>query len=242
LKRIAIFTEGQTELIFIRNFLLKVLDLSKISFECHELLAHKISPVSYQYPNPYADTHFLILDVHGDERVMSSIKEKEKDLIENKGYERIIGLRDMHSALYAKRAHGVINDRISNMIIQSHEYTVRAMTYSDRIKLYFAIMEIEAWFLGMCNLFRKIDPILTVEYIKQKLGIDLVACDPQKDFYKPSDQINSIFQLCGRGYKKKQDEIESICSKIDSSDFDAAKENGRCKCFNDFYKAITTCG
>lgn len=238
MKRIAIFAEGQTELIFTRNLLLKVLDPSKISFECFELISHKPYTVPYQYSNPSSEIHFLILNVRGDEGVLSSIKEREKNLVERNGYDRIIGLRDMYCDEYMKRSPGVINLQISNLIVKKHNQTVRDMTYSDRIKLFFAIMEIEAWFLGMYDLFRKIDSVLTVEYIKQKLGIDLKTTDPQKQFYRPSDQVNSILQLCGREYKKKQGEIECICSNIDSSDLDAARENNRCSCFNDFCKEI----
>jgi len=240
LKRIAIFAEGQTELIFIRHFLLKVLDPSKISFECHELLAHKLSNVPYSYSNPSAEIHFLILEVHGDEAVLSSIKEREKRLIEESGYERIIGLRDMYSDYYVKRSPGVINDQVSGLIIQQNNKTIGDMTYSDRIKLYFAIMEVEAWFLGMYTLFQKIHSVLTIEYIRQNLKIDLKTFDPQKEFYRPSDQVRSIFQLCGGEYKKKRDEIESICSNIESSDFDAARENNRCARFDAFYKELTS--
>jgi len=240
LKKIAIFTEGQTELIFVRNFLLKVMDPSKLSFECYDLLGQKSSSVPYQYPNPSAEIHFLILNVNSDERVLSSIKDREKNLIEKSGYEKIIGLRDMYSGEYIKRSPGVINKQISNMIIQRNNQTIRGMTYFDRIKLYFAIMEIEAWFLGMYNLFQKIDSLLTVEYIKYNLGIDLKNVDPQKEFYKPSDQVSSIFQLCGRKYKKKPHEIECICSNIDSFSLNAATENNRCMCFADFYREITS--
>ena len=241
MKRIAIFAEGQTELIFIRNLLLWVLDPSKISFECRELIAHKLSNVPYSYPNPNADVHFLVLNVQGDEGVISSIKEREKNLIENSGYEKIIGLRDMYCDEYIKRSPGVINNQISNLIIQRYNQTIRDMTHSDKIRLYFAIMEIEAWFLGMYKLFSKNDARLTVEYIKQRLGIDLINTDPQDQFYRPSDQITCIFQLCGGEYKKKQGEIESICSKIDSSDLDNARENNRCSCFSDFHEEIIGC-
>ena len=96
MKRIAIFAEGQTELIFIRNLLLKVVDPSKLSFECFELISHKPCTVPYQYPNQSAEIHFLILNVRGDEAVLSSIREREKDLVERGGYDRIIGLRDMY--------------------------------------------------------------------------------------------------------------------------------------------------
>ena len=163
-------------------------------------------------------------------------------MIEKSGYERIIGLRDMYSGEYVKRSPGVIDDQISNIIIQRHNQTIKDMTHFDRIKLYFAIMEIEAWFLGMYNLFSKIDSVLTVEYIKDKLGIDLTNSDPQKEYYRPSNQVNSIFQLCGHEYKKKQGEIESICSKMDSNDFKNAIENGRCLCFNNFCEELITVG
>jgi len=238
LKKIAIFTEGQTELIFIRNFLLKVFDPSKISFECYELIGHKPYNVPYQYSSPSADIHFLIINVQSDEGVLSSVKEREKNLIEKSGYEKIIGLRDMYSAEYDRRSTGVINDRISNMIIQRHNETIGGMVYFDRIKLFFAIMEIEAWFLGMYTIFEKINASLTEEYIKRCINIDLKNIDPQTEFYKPSDQVRNIFLLCGREYKKKQGEIESICSNITPSDLDVARENGRCKCFDNFYREI----
>ncbi len=241
MKKIAIFTEGQTELIFVRNFFSRVMDPSKLSFECYDLSGQKFSSVPYEYKNPNAEIHFLIVNVNCDEKVLSSIREREKDLIKTRGYEKIIGLRDMYGREYRKHSPRVINKQISNMIIQRANQTIKGMTYFDRIKLYFAVMEIEAWFLGMYNLFQKIDSLLTVEYIKQNLGIDLKGVDPQKEFYKPSDQVRSILQLCGREYKKKLDEVESICSNIDSFSLDAAIENNRCMCFADFYKEITSC-
>ena len=162
-------------------------------------------------------------------------------MIEGSGYDRIIGLRDMYCEEYVKRSPGVINNEISKLIVHRHNQTIRNMKYSNRIKLFFATMEIEAWFLGMYNLFKKINSVLTVQYIKQKLGINLTTTDPQKQFYKPSDQVNDIFQLCGREYKKKQGEIESICSNMDYSDLDTAMENNRCSCFNDFCQEIIRC-
>lgn len=238
MKKIAIFTEGQTELIFVRNFFLRVMDPSKLSFDCYDLSGQK---VPYEHKNPYAEIHFLIVNVGCDEKVLSFMREREKDLIKTRGYEKIIGLRDMYGQEYTKHSPRVINKQISNMIIERNNQTIKGMTYFDRIKLYFAIMEIEAWFLGMYNLFQKIDSLLTVEYIKQKLGIDLKSVDPQKKFYKPSNQVRSIFQLCGREYKKKLNEVEGICCNMDSSSFDNATENNRCMCFADFYKEITSC-
>ena len=112
------------------------------------------------------------------------------------------------------------------------------MTYHDKIRLYFAIMEIEAWFLGMYNIFQRIDQVLTVQYIKQNLGIDLISVDPQKAFYKPTKQIQQIFRLCGRDYSKKESDIECVCSVMQLADFGDVRENNRCSCFNNFYREI----
>jgi hypothetical protein len=236
LKKIAIFTEGQTELIFIRHFLLRIMDPSKISFECFELQTHIQSAVPFSHRNQYAEVHFLILDVHGDEGVVSSIKEREVSLFE-KGYEKIIGLRDLYSDEYLKRS-SVINDHISRLIIQKSCQTIGEMRNFDRIQLCFAIMEIEAWLLGMYTLFQKIEPLLTIDYIRQKLNIDLRTIDPQNSFFQPSREVDQIFHLCGREYKKKQGEVESICANIDISDLNAALENNRCNALKEFYHEL----
>jgi hypothetical protein len=244
LRRVAVFTEGQTEQITVRELLFRIFNPSKLSFECWELLAGNLSLTPYKYPNtpnPCVETHFMIINVHGDEAVISTIEEREKSLIEKGRFERIIGLRDMYSEKYDKRTNGTINDATSSQIIQGNESKIQQMNYHNRIKLYFAIMEIEAWILGMYNIFQRIDRTLTVDCIKQKLGIDLKAIDPQKAFYKPSDQLNSILLLCRGQYKKKRSEVEGICCKMESTDFEDARENGRCKCFDEFYREVVGC-
>lgn len=238
MRKVAIFAEGQTELIFARDFLLRLIDPSKLSLECWELLAHKLSRVPYLYSCPNPEMHFMIINVHGDEGVLSSIWEREKSLIEKSGYEMIIGLRDMYSEAYKKLSRGVINDDISNQFIQSHNSTIQKMTYQDRIKLYFAIMEIEAWFLAMYNIFQRIDSALTVEYIEEKLGFDLRRIDPQEEFFKPSNQVRDVLLLSGRQYDKKESDIENITSKMILADFDNAVENNRCECFDTFYQEL----
>lgn len=240
MKKIAIFTEGQTELIFIREFLFRIVDPSKLSIECYELLAYKLSSVPFSYYSPDPEVHFMIIDVHGDEGVLSSIREREKHLIEKGGYDKIIGLRDMYSKVYRKLSPRVINDSVTQKLIQTYSLSIQNMTYNNKIKLYLAIMEIEAWFLAMYDIFQKIDKKLTVDIIKRNLGIDLKIIDPQSVFYKPEEQIRAIFGLCGRRYDKKKGDAENICSKMDLIDFDNARENNRCSCFDDFYQGITS--
>ncbi len=238
MRKVAIFVEGQTELIFVRDFLLRLFDYSKLTLECWGLLGDKLSPRPYVYPCSNPEIHFMIINVGGDERVLSSIKDRERRLIGEGGYEKIIGLRDMYSGAYAKLSRGVINDDISDRFIQSHNSTIQKMTYHDRIKLYFAIMEIEAWFLSMYNVFQKIAPILSPGYIEENLQFDLRRIDPEKTFFKPSNQVNDIFMLFRSQYDKKKGDVEKITSKMELADFDNARENNRCRSFDAFYQEV----
>ncbi len=83
--KIAIFVEGQTELIFIRSILSHIIDPSKFSFRCFKLHAESLKDFPYSYENPKAEVHFQIINVGNDEKVMAAIKDREGNLIE-KGF------------------------------------------------------------------------------------------------------------------------------------------------------------
>ena len=101
-------------------------------------------------------------------------------------------------------------------------------------------MEIEAWFLGMYNLFEKVNIILSADNIKNELNIDLRCLDPQKEFFKPTEKVKDIMGMCGGEYDKKKDEVEAIASRMQVTDFDDARENNRCGCFEEFCREIET--
>ncbi|HEG44016.1 MAG TPA: hypothetical protein ENH94_08210 [Phycisphaerales bacterium] len=177
------------------------------------------------------------MNVANDEKVLSAVKDREKDLVQN-GYEKIIALRDMYSEAYLNRAGRMINNIITEEFINGAHETIQKMGNSDKIKMCFAIMEFEAWFLGMYNLFERLDPALTIAYIEEKLGFNLSVIDPQIEFFRPSDKVTDILRLGGRQYQKSEHDIESICSKIDIKDFSNAFEKGICMSFKDFYDEV----
>jgi len=55
LQKIAIFVEGQGELIFTRNLLYHFKDPARLSFEYFKLHGHLQQEVPYEYKNPYAE-------------------------------------------------------------------------------------------------------------------------------------------------------------------------------------------
>ncbi len=237
MRKIAIFAEGQSEQIFIRYFLTLTLGWEKISFQCLKLYADSMLHAPFDHKNEHAEVHFLIVNVGNDESVLSAIKDREVPLIQ-KGYEKIIALRDMYSGNYRKLSPGRINENVTKAFIESADETIKQMSEPERIKMLFAIMELEAWFLGMYNVFERFNSELTVEYIEKELGYNLSAIDPQTMFFRPADIVNDIFSLIAGRYKKSDDEVESICCKIEINDFRNALEGGRCNSFKEFYEEM----
>jgi hypothetical protein len=237
-QKIAIFVEGQGELIFTRNLLYHLNDPAKFSFECFKLHAHSQQEVPYEYKNPNAEVHFKIINVGNDERVLDVIAENEEKLLKE-GFNKIIGLRDMYSKAYRKKSKNTIDDEVTQQFVKAITKVIAGMKNPDKINFHFAIMELEAWWLSMYNLFAKINDLLTVSFIETNLGYNLSDIDPEKRFFHPSLEIDKIFQLVESSYKKHFDDIESITSKIDSSDISDATTNNRCSCFQKFCDDLT---
>jgi len=237
MKKIAIFTEGQGEQIFIRHLLIQVIGYSDLSFNCQKLYRHNLQDVSYQYPNQNAKFHFLIINAGNDEKVLSLLVERI-DKLRMVGYEKFIGIRDMYCDTYQKRSPVTVDETLNQQMIDSANKVIQNMNNPDQIVFCFSIMELEAWILSMHNLFTRINKKLTLEYIQQELGYNLRDIDPQMVFYKPSDEIDNILKLIGSRYTKKYGDMASICDKIVTTDFQDAKANDRCKSFAILYSDI----
>lgn len=237
MNKVALFVEGQSEQIFIRHLLLRTMDCSKVSFTCLRLYAGKTIPARFDYPNPHAEMSFLIVNVGQDEKVLSEIKEREAHLIKQ-GFDRIIGLRDMYSEKYLKRSRTGIDNSVTTAFIDGWNSTIQKMSNPSKIKIHIAIMELEAWFLGMYDIFGRMNSILSVDYIEKELGFNLSDIDPQTEFFHPADVLASILGLVGCQYDKSSDQLESICSRIIRADIWNALENGRCESFGDFYEEM----
>jgi len=239
MRQVAIFTEGQTELIFIRYLVGIEFGWEKISIRCISLNRNKSTLGGLNHENPHADVLFQIIDVGNDEFVLSAIKEREKHLLES-GFNKILGLRDMYSKNYLKRADKKIVPAVINQLIENTERTIQTMSSPDKIFFHFAIMEVEAWFLAMWAVFGRIDVILTVQYIEQKLNFRLDQIDPQTRFVNPAREVERILGLIGRKYDKTRGDVEIICKKIKQSDVQAMLASDRCQSFKEFYSDIVS--
>ncbi len=236
-RKVGVFVEGQAELIFLRNILFHLFDPNLISFECLHLRAGSHDQVPFEYLNKDASIHFFILNVENDEKVLSYIKENEKNYF-SKGYERLIGLRDLYCETYHKLSGGKIDSEVNDTIINACKDIVDGMEHSDSVSLLFSVMELESWWLSMPSIFPKLNPRLTVESIHENLGIDLSQDDIETVVYKSSVFLDKIMSITGGSYSKKLGEVESITSRITKDDIDYCVNNG-CQSFADFHQELT---
>ena len=238
MRKIAIFVEGQTELIIVREYLLRYFEY-QIDILCRKLHGGNIVTAEYDYSFPEADNHFQIIDVGNDARVLSVILKREEDFT-NLGYERIIGLRDMYSRAYREDCPSrIVNQTINAKFIQIHQEIIdQNASDPNAIKMCFAIMETEAWFLGLYEIFVDLDSRLTTIFINQQTNINLEEVNPETEIFHPASLVERIYGLVGKNYDKKKGDIEAIASRLSKERIEILLERQKCQSFNNFHNTI----
>jgi hypothetical protein len=239
MRKVAIFVEGQTELIFVRESLLRLWEYQNIQLECRTLFTdHQYNHAEYDYINPSAGFHFEIINVGNDNAVVPRILSREKYLW-NQGFELILGLRDMYSKDYRElnsKSPGKINSELIQKFTDGAASTVNGKSSRpERIFIHFAIMEVEAWFLGMYQYLERHHEALTSDHLLKEIGLSLENCDPETEIYHPTTTLDSIYQLVGERYGKSRSEIEAILSLVEKDDLLALAASGKCASFARFY-------
>ena len=204
MKKVAIFVEGQTEKIFVEKFLYEYFNTYYIEIEFQKRLGKTYTKLIGKRENPFAEYHFSIVDMTGDANVFSALYERAEQMMQ-RGYTYLLGVRDVYPQ-YTRDEIPVVLRNLRKLFSQ--------FSYGDRLKPIFAIMEIEAWFLADYHVFSRINPIITPEFVKEQLNIDLIQTDPQS-YEHPSGIINKIFNLFGETYKKREKQSYQIVSRLD---------------------------
>lgn len=212
MRKFAFFVEGLSEEIFLKK-LLSLITCYSVEIEPVKLYKSTFQESTYKVPNPDAKFYVLIINVGNDNKVLSLIRERGKKMIEVGGYEQIYAVRDMYSADYRKIAK-IIDSDLNMKMEEEHHKTIQEFSFADKVRLYFAIMEVEAWFLGIIN-WSKINSSFTDDAISRKLNACLSAIDPETEFFKPSDIVNSIYEINGAKYSKSLDDVSAIADKVE---------------------------
>lgn len=230
-RKVAVFVEGQTELVFVREMLLKWYSYSQIGIACIALHGGKEIPVEYDFGDSDQDYFFQIINVGNDNSVLSNMLKRAKSLMAC-GFCAIIGLRDMFCDQYHKLSQRTIKDDINNRFYNAACDEIKQYDFADRLILCFAIMEVEAWILGMS------------QCIHEKLNVSDFSrvfdesCDPEVTIYHPANVINDIFGLVGKSYDKHNTDVNSIVSFLEKKDFQDLYKSGKCESFRLFLDAL----
>lgn len=237
-RKIAVFVEGQTELIFVREFLLRWFqyDDFRLGFECNNLLEDELRYSPYGFGSEDSENYYLIVNVGNDSSVLSKIGSRLNQMVKQ-NYLFVIGLRDMYCKSYVKESQRQIDENLNQKYIQATQEVINDMANGHLIRFHFAIMEIEAWLLGMKDLFLSLDDKLTVEYIKNQLGIDL-SKDPEATLFHPAKDLGLIYSEVGKTYDKHETDICSIMSKLTPENFLTLVYSGKCATFKAFAESL----
>lgn len=238
-RKLAVFVEGQTELIFVREFLKQwyAYDINVIGFDCYKLLSDEFCDASYKYGSEDSENYFFLVNVGNDNTVLSAIIKRIK-FLQNKGFQVVVGLRDMYSRLYIKDAgKREIVDSVSQQYFNSVKEVLGNIENGSFVDFHFAIMEVEAWFLGVPGFLEKLDECLTPDYVKQEVGIDLEN-DPERTIFHPAAELGKIYSLAGKQYDKHQSDISAIMATLTPDDFLELITSGKCNAFKAFAESL----
>lgn len=230
----AVFVEGQTELIFVREYFLKYFDYQDVAVACYTLFTDASHvPTEYAFPNPSASNYFEIINVGMDGSVLTRLLRREK-LLWAAGFHRIIGLRDMYSKDYRSIVKDIDATTI-HLFIEGHRKQIDSSAIQpSNIGFHFAIMETEAWVLGLYNCFVHLDRRLTPSFLSHHFGRDVSTIDPETTWFHPANELKKLYGLVGRNYHKSKSDVNAILGKASKEDFAALFESTHCQSFTEF--------
>lgn len=227
--KIAFFVEGQTERIFVEKLLGEYLTYPKYTIEAKKLLGEKsINIITRRNISPEIKYYFLIYDIGGGEKVVSTLLERAEKMINQLKYCRLLALKDLHPEKRENKEKiiNLVNDKFNEKSFKNH------------LGFVLAIMEVESWFLADYNLFHRINNILSPNYIKNKLNIDLIKDDPEL-YENPAVKVGKILSLVDIKYKKREKQSYNICHNIDYAFLCFSEEtNNKISSFKYFIKCI----
>lgn len=240
-RKITIFVEGDTELIFVRNFLNTWYnyDANSLGMECYKLQSNRPNPVPYFIGSRDSENFYQIIIV-GNDNIASKILSRAEEL-GKAGFSTIVGLRDMYCDTYHKHlTHGRIvsselNDKFKQIAQETIDNTL--LPNKSTIHIHFAIMEVEAWLLGIESLLTYLDSKLDMKTIKEQLGLDLSE-DPETTIYHPAYKLEQLFALADKQYGKHTDVTEKLLSKLMKTDYEQLYHSGKCYSFHEFVDLI----
>ena len=207
MKRLAIFVEGYSELLFIEKLIWKIAGSKIVRIDRGNIKGGKTIPKRFEIFTATNVTsgeeyYVLIVNCQGDRQVKTRMLEEHKSFTDQ-GYEKILGLRDV----FPDFQHSDI-PRLKTHMQQDFDTSLAP------VEVILSIMEIESLFLGEATHFEKIDPAITIDAIKARLGFDPISDDMELRT-EPAADLANCYAIAGKTYNKSL-----VQNTIDVLDFD----------------------
>jgi hypothetical protein len=207
-RKIAVFTEGQTEQIFVEKLLAAMVGAKGLSIEARKSHGGRKFPrTSYLIRStvPHEEVLYfaMIIDCGTDGRVTSDVREQYAGLIAS-GYEAILALRDVRPDF-----------TLADVPRMKLAFSRVLPQHPIAPQLILAALEVEAWFLADHSHFARIDAVLTPQFIEVNLGVDPVSWAVEA-IPAPADFLNQVYALAGLAYTKSGSEVKRT---VDAMDF-----------------------
>lgn len=200
MKKLALFVEGQTELIFATELLIAIAGTHKIAFHVEEYRGKTFQVLQSDLIN--GQSYFaLIVDCGSDSSVLSAMLDRHTGLSQAQ-YDLILGLRDLYPIADADHPRLLL------------ELAAEMPTNGSRMSVIVAKREVEAWFAQEASHFPRIHPSLTVQAIKTATGFDIVV-DCAETLNHPAEFLHTVYQHVGMAYRKRRNQVERTVAALD---------------------------
>lgn len=241
MKKVAIYVEGKTEMFFVYHLLLNIYSSrrSQMAIDCFEVLKDgDFGSMGCRICNENAKFYFEIINVGGDKKLLSTIINRGA-YNEKKGFQKIIGIRDMYSLEYKHKSKIIDQDVSQRFIEQARKEINDRYCNPKKIVFIFSIMEIEAWLLAFYKVFERQDKNLSKKEISNILGFDIETENPENKLFHPKKNIEDIYEHSSKLIKYKEGEsVSKFMSKLKESDITEAKANGKISHFFIFLEEL----
>lgn len=220
MRKVVIVVEGVTEIVFVHGLLDVLLGVNtqhaiRWQFQVSGNWNERV------FGNVNGDVlDILLISPGGDGSVRSWIRERIKGFADA-GFSAVIGLRDLYN-------------RQQPVDLEWNRKDDENLTATWKIKttVYFAVQEIEAWFLLDYQMPSRFNAGLTVEKIEDKFGINLRAARVETISH-PALVLARILKSVGVDYDKSEGSVQRVCFRLDYENL-YVTERKRCPSIDSF--------
>jgi hypothetical protein len=205
--KLAVFTEGQGEQLFVADFLKHAAGEHQIRLTLQTMMGGKkfgrmILKQEHFGPEDGVRFYAQIVNCGSDSRVISEIND-QLDTLVSSGFQAVVGIRDARPDFAIHEVEAAYKVMMANL---------RKTEIVPILTL--ATMELEAWFLAEFSHLIKLHKDLTVARIRAQLGLDLEA-ENLEERLEPAQDLARVYALEGFEYAKDANSTKRTLQLID---------------------------